>query len=125
MRLNQNNRRRRWPAAAAAACLLWAAVPLAAHPMGNFSVSHHTTLRADGGELRVRYRVDLAEIATAQEMALLDLDGDRKVSDAERDGYLGRVLPDLAVGQKLTVDGRPVALSAESSSLQVRPGAAD
>src|SRR5688500_14499936 len=104
--------------ALAAAALLWAGASAAdAHPMGNFSISHHATLRAEGGELRVRYRVDLAEIAAAQEMASLDLDGDNAVSDAEREGYLSRLLPQLAAGQSLTVDGQPVKLSAQSSSL--------
>jgi ABC-type nickel/cobalt efflux system permease component RcnA len=121
----ENRRRAVRPIVAALVWLLGAAGSLPAHPMGNFSVSHHTTLRADGGELRVRYRVDMAEIATAQEMPSLDLDGDRTVSDAERDGYLARLLPDLAKAQTLGVDGRTIALSAESSNLQVRPGAAD
>ena len=52
-----------------------AASPTLAHPMGNFSINHYAHLIVTAGELRVRYRLDLAEIATAQEMPALDADG--------------------------------------------------
>lgn len=108
----------------ATACALWPA-PARAHPMGNFSVSHHTTLRAAPDGLHVRYRIDMAEIATAQEMPSLDVDGNREVSDGERQAYLARVVPELTSFQTLKVGGSAVRLVPARSDLQLRPGAAD
>lgn len=47
---------------------LLAALPLAAHPMGNFSISHYARISFDRGEVELRYVLDLAEIPTYQEM---------------------------------------------------------
>jgi len=93
--------------------------------MGNFSINHYANLRVEAGELRVRYRLDLAEIATAQEMPSLDADGDGRVSDAERAAYLAKNVPKLLGGLNVRVDGRHVPLEAVRSDLQLRPGAAD
>src|ERR1700722_15823134 len=41
-----------------------AAILLAAHPMGNFSVSHYTRLEVSAKGVEVTYAVDLAEVPT-------------------------------------------------------------
>src|SRR4051794_23552170 len=76
-----------------AAALVWLVVaatvrPAAAHPMGNFSITHYAPLQVEADEVRVRYRLDLAEISAAQEMSAIDTDGDRQVSEAERAAYM-------------------------------------
>jgi nickel/cobalt transporter (NicO) family protein len=69
-----------------------------AHPLGNFSVNHVTTVRISDDEVRVRYLLDQAEIPTLQE---------RSLSPAELlERKRAEVLRDLA----LTVDGKRVPL---------------
>jgi ABC-type nickel/cobalt efflux system permease component RcnA len=109
-------------------CIALLALPLAAalaHPMGNFSISHYTALRVERDELRIRYRIDIAEIPTFQAMAVLDANGDKAVSAAERDAYLSRQVNELTRGQMLLINGRQTDLTVVASDLQVRPGAGD
>src|SRR5690349_24862135 len=105
--------------------VIWVTVPLCAHPMGNFSVSHYTSILVEGDHLEVRYRLDLAEIPSAQEMPLLDADRNGVISEAEREAYLGAKVPKLTAGQSVKVDGRPVPLTAVSSDVRNRAGAGD
>jgi len=39
-----------------------------AHPLGNFSISHYTSLRIERHAVALRYVLDLAEIPTFQEL---------------------------------------------------------
>ena len=47
-------------------CCVLGPRPAAAHPMGNFSISHYTGIRIDRGYLEVLYVIDMAEIPTFQ-----------------------------------------------------------
>ena len=40
----------------------------AAHPMGNFSISHYAGITVDPRRVEVRYLIDMAEIPTFQEL---------------------------------------------------------
>jgi nickel/cobalt exporter len=103
--------------------LLWAAAGVArAHPMGGFSISHYSALRAEGEWLQLFYRIDFAEIPTFQELPRLDADGNGAISDTERERYLAEQLPRFTAGQRLAIEGAPVALELLSSGLEVRPG---
>jgi nickel/cobalt transporter (NicO) family protein len=83
---------------AAIAVLLLSAPATSAHPLGNFSVNHLSTVRISEDEVRVRYILDQAEIPTVQE---------RGLSRAEvLEHKLGEVQRRLA----LLVDGRRVGL---------------
>jgi nickel/cobalt exporter len=92
--------------AARAVCLLVLAalalaVPTAsapAHPLGNFSINHLSTVRISEDRVDVRYVLDQAEIPTVQERAL---------SDAE---IVRRKREEVARRLELTVDGRSVPL---------------
>jgi nickel/cobalt exporter len=82
-------------------CLLvLAALPAAAgaHPLGNFSVNHLSTVSVSDDRVDVRYVLDQAEIPTFQE---------RGVPDAE---LLRRKQAEVQRRLVLTVDGRPVPL---------------
>ena len=51
--------------------LLWALVlaaplPAAAHPMGNFSISHYAAIQVEPDGVRLHYLLDLAEIPAFQ-----------------------------------------------------------
>ena len=109
------------------ACLFIAALaglrPAAAHPMGNFSINHYARFQAQTGELKLRYLLDFAEIPAVDQMAKLDTNGDGAISATEKSAYLKSEIPPLLRGLALQIDGKSVALSADSSDLQVLPGA--
>jgi ABC-type nickel/cobalt efflux system permease component RcnA len=69
-----------------------------AHPLGNFSVNHLSTVRISDDEVRVRYLLDQAEIPTVQE---------RGLSRAE---VLERKRGEVERRLQLLVDGRRVSL---------------
>ena len=74
------------------------AAPAAAHPLGNFSVNHLSTVSISSDRVEVRYVLDQAEIPTVQE---------RGLSRAE---VLRRKLDEVRGGLALTVDGRGTVL---------------
>jgi len=99
--------------AAVALLLAAAAAPAAqAHPLGNFSINHLTTVRIAEDEVRLRYVLDQAEIPTVQERGLSRAEVlERKRGEVER-----RLV--------LTVDGRRVPLEdAGAPRLGFPPGA--
>jgi nickel/cobalt transporter (NicO) family protein len=85
-------------AAAVIAAVLTLAPTAAAHPLGNFSVNHVSTVRISHDEIRVKYVLDQAEIPTVQE---------RDLGPAE---VLARKQEEVRRGLRLTVDGKRVAL---------------
>jgi len=83
-----------------------------AHPLGNFSINHLSTVRISADHVDVRYVLDQAEIPTVQEHSL---------SDAE---LVRRKRAEVARRLELTVDGRRVALRlAAAPRLSFPPGA--
>jgi nickel/cobalt transporter (NicO) family protein len=103
----------RWRAAAilapAIGLILLAAALVAptaaqAHPLGNFSVNHVTTVRISDDEVRLRYLLDQAEIPTVQERSL------------SRAQVLDRKQDEVLAGLELTVDGKPVALAVDGGA---------
>ena len=83
-----------------------------AHPLGNFSVNHLSTVSISADRVEVRYVLDQAEIPTVQERGL----GPSEV--------LRRKLGEVERGLTLTVDGRPVPLRAAGQpKLTFPPGA--
>ena len=69
-----------------------------AHPLGNFSVNHLSTVAVSADRVEVRYVLDQAEIPTVQERGL------------GRAEVLRRKVAEVRRGLALTVDGRRVAL---------------
>ena len=83
-----------------------------AHPLGNFSVNHLTTVRISDDEVRVRYVLDQAEVSTVQE---------RGLSRAE---VLERKRGEVRRRLEVMVDGRPATLEpAGAPRLSFPPGA--
>jgi nickel/cobalt transporter (NicO) family protein len=70
-----------------------------AHPLGNFSINHLSTVRISDDRVDVRYLLDQAEIPTVQERGL------------EPDEVLERKRDEVARRLELMVDGRVVALA--------------
>jgi nickel/cobalt transporter (NicO) family protein len=86
----------------AAVCASFAAAlsaaPAQAHPLGNFSVNHLSTVSISSDRVEVRYVLDQAEIPTVQERGL------------GRGEVLRRKLDEVRRGLVLTVDGRQTTL---------------
>lgn len=75
-----------------------AAMPAAAHPLGNFSINHLAMVGIDDGRVDVRWILDQAEIPTFQQRGLRPA------------AVLGRVRAEVSRRLKLTVDGRAAPL---------------
>ncbi len=97
--------------------------PAAAHPMGNFSISHYTRLEALPRQIALRYVLDFAEIPTVSERESMGVQGNAPVSGEAGQAYLRAKAASLRDGLTLTVDGRPAPLSVTPLTLQFRPGA--
>jgi ABC-type nickel/cobalt efflux system permease component RcnA len=78
--------------------LLVSATAADAHPLGNFSVNHLSTVSISADRVEVGYVLDQAEIPTVQERG------------HGRDEVLRRKLDEIRRGLHLTADGREVAL---------------
>ena len=100
-------------------------VTVAAHPLGNFTISHYTRLETGADRLRLRYIVDYAEIAAFQELQTADSDSDGNFSEAEKNAWLARSVPQWLTGLRLTANGQPLALRLIKQSLSMLPGAAN
>jgi ABC-type nickel/cobalt efflux system permease component RcnA len=106
--------------------LLWAlalAAPLsaAAHPMGNFSISHYAAIQVEPDGIRLHYLLDLAEIPTFQTLQDAALRPDPE--DPAVRAYAARAVETLADGLLVELDGRRLALHVESSDVIFPPGA--
>jgi len=95
----------------------------AAHPMGNFSISHYAGITIHPRRVELRYLIDMAEIPTFQELqdsAIVPEDGHPSL-----DGYLARKADVLKEALVLELNGRRLMLQKESSSILFSPGAGE
>jgi nickel/cobalt transporter (NicO) family protein len=99
-------------------------VTATAHPMGNFSINHYARWQASGGQLELRYVLDMAEIPTITEKSTLDRDGKGIVTAAEKTTYLASRAADLAGHLALTINGSPARIVPQDATVELRPGAA-
>ncbi len=89
--------------------MFWATAALspagaAAHPMGNFSISHYAAIRIESDVITLLYLLDMAEIPTFQEIqetGIAPLEGHLGLA-----GYLAGKIEALKKGLLLEVDGR-------------------
>ena len=94
---------------------------LAAHPLGNFSVSQYSAIGSDRDKIEVRYIIDMAEIPTFQELqesGILAQEGDPALP-----AYLARKAEVLAEALLLEVSGERLKLNPESQQIIFPPGA--
>lgn len=95
--------------------------PAAAHPLGNFSISHYAAIDISAADVQVRYIVDMAEIPTFQEIQDTGL-----VAEAGHPSvapWAARTRETLARGLRLDVGGRRLALTVVASDVIFPPGA--
>src|SRR5271163_3222092 len=104
-------------------CWSWLANPLAiaAHPMGNFSISHYAGIRVTPGFIELRYLIDVAEIPTYQEMQATGIIP--KEGDPTLPPYLAKKADLLAAGLTLELNGQLLRLQLISQDVIFPAGA--
>lgn len=96
--------------------------PASAHPMGNFSINQYSAITVASDHVDVLYIVDMAEIPTFSELAAIHEDRSTNLTQAERDAYIARKAGELMRGLSLSVNGKTVPLTIQSSALSFPPG---
>lgn len=109
-------------AALAVAGVVLSAAPVAAHPLGNFTVNRYSGLVVAAGELRVHHVLDLAEIPALQAEPDVDTNGDGSFSPAELNAYAASTCRRSATAMTATLNGRTLPMAVETGSAQQRPG---
>jgi nickel/cobalt exporter len=102
--------------AAIAGALLLPAVALA-HPLGNFTINHHSGLRIEPDRVVVDHVLDLAEIPTFAAFRAVDSDADGQVSSTEGNTAAAARCGEQAGALALTVGGAPVPLAVTGSAV--------
>lgn len=93
-----------------------------AHPLGNFTINHYSSLEFAGQNAHITYVLDLAEIPTLQQRESMDADGDGELSGKESDAYLDARMPSLVEGLGLRVGDEVSPLEVTGRSAEYRPG---
>jgi nickel/cobalt exporter len=93
-----------------------------AHPLGNFTINHYSSLQFAEETARITYVLDFAEIPTLQQKARLDADGDGELSEEEANAYLEAEMPSLVEGLRLRAGDEILPLEVRDSSAEYRPG---
>jgi ABC-type nickel/cobalt efflux system permease component RcnA len=101
--------------------LLSPAGKVAAHPLGNFSISQYSAIRINENEIELRYIIDMAEIPTFQEIQENEIAP--TTGDSSVETYLKRKAETLRDGLRLEVNGQRLTPSAESREIIFPPGA--
>jgi ABC-type nickel/cobalt efflux system permease component RcnA len=107
------------------ALLIAFAIVAPAHPLGQYTINHFTRIETGTDRVKVRYVVDLAELATFPELQLADTDSSGSLSEAEMQAYLDRIVPQFLSALELTANGQPIQLQVVSKILSLPPGAAN
>ncbi|MGW3335830.1 nickel transporter, partial [Streptomyces rubiginosohelvolus] len=95
-----------------------------AHPLGNFSVNHHTGLVLRPDRIDAHVVVDHAEISALQERSAIDTDHDGKVSDDESRVHAEKTCSDLSGQLHLSVGGTQAEWRRSSATLVYENGEA-
>jgi hypothetical protein len=104
-----------------AALILGFTSKIAAHPLGNFSISQYSAIQVGAQEVELRYIVDMAEIPTFQEIQEAGLVP--KADDESATAYAKRKAESLSGGLLLEINGRRVPLQLESHEIIFPEGA--
>lgn len=94
-----------------------------AHPMGNFSINHFSSLEIGQETIQLLYVIDMAEIPTFQEMQQQQFVTDPKASATNQ--YLREKAKELTKGLSLSINEKPRPLTIQSSDITFPSGAGD
>jgi nickel/cobalt transporter (NicO) family protein len=100
------------------------ATPVAAHPLGNFSVNQYSRIEIGTDEARLVYVLDLAELPTVADRPLLDADRDGAIDDPERERYLTSKLAEIVPALHLFSGSTELTLRPTAQSLALVRGQA-
>ena len=103
--------------------LIGTKTPARAHPMGNFSINHYARFTCERRQINLRYVLDMAEIPTVTEVAVIDADRDRTISSAELTRYASTTARKLSSGLSLAIDDRLAATTPVAPEAEMLPGA--
>lgn len=90
----------------------------AAHPLGNFTINRYARLELQPGLVRVSYVLDMAEIPTYQDVALIH-SGPGLPTPPEQRAYLAGMVERLRSGLSADLDGQPLQFALEAGSEQI------
>jgi nickel/cobalt transporter (NicO) family protein len=93
-----------------------------AHPLGNFTINHYSSLQFTEENAHITYVLDFAEIPTLQQKARLDANGDGNLSEEEANPYLEAEVPSLVEGLQLRAGDEILPLEVRDRSAEYRPG---
>ena len=102
---------------AALALPLLVAAPAQAHPLGNFTVNHHTGVRVEPAAVAVRLVEDLAEIPAQQAVPSLN----RGAAGEAVSRFAVAECARLARGVTVTLDGAPLTLTPGPQHAEAHP----
>lgn len=103
--------------------LLFFAVSLSAHPLGNFSINQYSRLEIEKSQIKIRQILDMAEIPTFQLQSEIDTDKNGVMSEAELNAYAENLTPQFLGNLFLTVNNQPLGIRAESKNVLLQNGA--
>lgn len=106
----------------AVAAILLAALPARdanAHPLGNFTINHYSRLTFADDAVSVLYVLDMAEIPTFEVLRRYDIEGDGKLSEADKALYYEEMVPTLIEYVELIVAGTRLDLQETASSVEL------
>ena len=109
-------------AVVAATIVVVPAGPVAAHPLGNFTVNTYIGVRVEPERTTLDLVVDMAEIPAVQTRRGVDRDGDGDVDDTEGAAYATQACPDAAGRIDVTVDGRRAPVTVAAAGVAFPPG---
>ncbi len=90
------------------------AVRAAAHPMGNYAISHYAEIEARDNGLAIAYVLDLAEIPAFEEL--------RQPNRGEMEAHLARRAREWVGGLDLRAEGTPLPLLVTAARFACPPG---
>ena len=122
--MNPTLRRALTTLALAAVASMASAPAATAHPLGNFSVNHHTGLTLRPDRIDAQVVVDHAEISALQERPAIDTDHDGRVSDSESRAYAEKTCSELSGQLHLSVGGTRADWQRTSATLVYANGEA-
>ena len=99
-------------------------VPVAfAHPLGNFTINHYAGIQVSRDKIAVDFVLDMAEIPAFQEIASFDANGNGQPDPQESAKYHPAQCEAIRPQLDLQLNGRPLVLHLDSSSIAFPPGA--
>ena len=107
---------------AAVVLLPLAATSVLAHPLGNFTINHHTGIRVEPDRVLLDVVIDQAEIPTFQAVMDLDEDGDGEFSEDELLAAETAGCTSVGEALSLTIDRETAPLRVIEAGVTFPPG---